>query len=452
MSTTDGTGTPPKERIHFVEVDMQNLMRIRRVKVFLRERGVVPVSGKNKAGKTGFLRGLKALVGGAGQVEEDPRNRDAPEAEPSYTLSKMSNGMTLKRDITGAASAPKGNWSGKDVKGRSLTAKHLAEMIGSRALDPLSFFGKQPREQRDILLGFAPLLRDSLAELAIEKEQVEEKRRPHNSEVTRLNKVSKPDGVRPDPIDVAGEMGRLTGLESQVEVREKAADKVGRTERGGKAAEVLLTEARDEIASLAEKLRGWEEKKVAYEESVAALTEELRAAQEAHEALPDVTEAIAAVKAHIAQADSVAVDLEPWKAWDKAQTEIGGHRVEARRLTDILNGIDQRKREATQDANLPFTDLTFDDDGEILIDGERLSAVSGKELATLALEVAIADDPDLGVVFMSGNELDDEALAATDELAEEHDFQVIMDIIHSPGMEGEVRMVDGVAHQDEPQL
>jgi hypothetical protein len=49
---------------------------------------------------------------------------------------------------------------------------------------------------------------------------------------------------------------------------------------------------------------------------------------------------------------------------------------------------------------------------------------------------------------MNGNELDADALLEIHRLAEQFDFQVIMDIIHSPGMEGEVRMVDGIAHQE----
>ena len=190
-------------RIHFVEGDSQNFMRIRRAKFFLPERGVIPISGKNCAGKTSFARALAALVGGDGQVEEEPRNRDAPDDEPPYVIGRLSNGTTIKRAITGAASTPKGRLTATDSEGRHLTQTHLTAILGVRAINPMEFFGKlKPHEQRDVLLGFAPALRDTLEQLNTEKEEVTEERRPHKPEVRRLDRAKEPEGVRHDPGDV----------------------------------------------------------------------------------------------------------------------------------------------------------------------------------------------------------------------------------------------------------
>ena len=96
MSETNGKGPAAKVRIHFVEVEIRNHMRVQRAKVFLPERGVVPISGQNRSGKTSFKRSLAALVGGDAEVEEAPRNRDAGEDEEAYIVSVLSDGTTLR--------------------------------------------------------------------------------------------------------------------------------------------------------------------------------------------------------------------------------------------------------------------------------------------------------------------------------------------------------------------
>lgn len=440
--------TEPKVRIHIVEVDAQNFMRIRRAKAYLPERGLIPISGNNCAGKTSFLRAVQALVGGDGQVEKDPRNKDAPDSEPSYIVGKLSNGTTSTRSITGAKSSPKGTLKAKDSEGRHLDQGHLSGIVGANALRPMNFYRLRPHEQLDVILGFAPGLKDTLEQINTEKAETEELRRPHNSEVTRLGKVREPTGVRPDPVDVSAEMERLAGLEREqldraqavlhltevVNAGELKAEEIAIAEKKVGETEAALHDARvRRTALVAEKNElagGWEEA----DAKVAGL--------------PDHTEAIAAVKLHISDAGAVNVELEPWKEWDNAQAGLVIGRAEAARFTEILKGVAVRKREAVQGADLPFTAVSFDDDGEILIAGEPLSAASGKELAVLALEVAIAEDPDLGVTFINGNELDDDAFLEVHNLAEKHDFQVLMDVIHSPGARGEVKMVDGIAHQD----
>lgn len=446
---SDTNGSQDRARIHFVSVEVQNHMRVRRAKVFLPERGVVPIVGGNRNGKTSFKRSLAALVGGDAEVELAARNSDAPEDEEAYIVGVLSNGTTLRRTFTGAASAPKGRLTAKDSENRQLSQAHLSAIVGPRAIEPMRFFDKRGPEQREALMRFAPELAEALSTINSQKTDLEEERRPFNSQIQVLGRIQQPAGERPTPVDVSGEMAKLREFQAAERERQDLVRRAARLLEDRNAAtnavqvavdrvkqlERQLTEARDEL----------EARQNQAEASAAAVEKAERAAQDA----PDVAADIEAVQTRISEADAVNARLEPWKQWERAQTQLEECRAESKRITAELQELEAKKREAIGAAALPFTGLSFDDAGEILIDGQPVSAASGMEQCRLALEVAIADDPDLGVVFMNGNELDDEALAEIHRLAEQHDFQVIMDIIHSPGFEGEVRMVDGVAHQED---
>ncbi len=260
--------------------------------------------------------------------------------------------------------------------------------------------------------------------------------------------MQKPEGERPEPVDVSGEMKRLGELQATQRDRGDVERRIHSLEESIEENQEEVSDAQKAIAELQEKLTRAKRELEQIKDRGSWLLAEKTAADEELAEMPVVDGEIESVTDRISQAGAVNEALEPWKEWERAQASIAEHRTERDTINELLGKLEHEKAAAISGAALPFTGLTLDDDGEILIDGSPLSAASGMERCRLALEVAIADDPDLGVVFMNGNELDLDALAEIHRLAEEHDFQVIMDIIHSPGYEGEVRMIDGVAHQE----
>ena len=437
-----------EERIHFVEVIIQNHMRVRRAHVFLPDRGVVAVSGSNRAGKTSFKRSLAALVGGDAEVEEAPRHRDAPEDEEAYIVGVLSDGTTLRRAFTGAASSPKGRLTAKDSEDRLLSQRHLTAIVGPRALRPMRFLELKGSERREVLMGFAQGLEEALERLRAEKARLEEERRPHNSQTQVLGRVSEPEGERPEPVDVSAAMEELRDLQGKDRERGDLEREVRSLTESLEQNENDQKAARAKIAQLEEALETAIRDNDVLIKRHKRLHDDRQGARGMLDSLAPVDDEITAVQERLEQADAVNASLDPWKAWERAQKELAHHRGRAAGLNDELTKVERAKRDALAGAELPFTALSFDDEGEVLIEGSPLSAASGMELCRLALQVAIADDPDLGVVFMNGNELDEDALQETHRLADEHDFQVIMDLIHSPEFDGEVRMVNGVASQE----
>lgn len=84
------------------------------------------------------------------------------------------------------------------------------------------------------------------------------------------------------------------------------------------------------------------------------------------------------------------------------------------------------ERDLIAHADIPVDGLTFDDEtAEPLLNGLPLQVASGAEKITMALDVAIAADPDLKIVLIDeANDLDKDSLAALEARAIETNFQV----------------------------
>jgi hypothetical protein len=283
-----------------------------------------------------------------------------------------------------------------------------------------------------------------------------------SAELRRMGELQKAERGRQDLIREA-ERERRDAAEAAAEARRKMAHVIERLEGRLEANGSAVTDAVRKVDALRKTLEAAEQALDTLRRTRIDLEAELHQGRDAWQALqtpedasaavpepelpPDPAEEMAAVRARIDAADRIREALEPWAEWEKARVGLETHRAKAERLTAALAGIDQEKRAATQGAELPFTAVSFDDAGEVLLLGLPLGAASGFELCRLALEVTVAADPELGVVLLSGAEIDPESLGELHEFAEARDIQVIMDMWYSPGLPGEVHMVEGVGYQ-----
>lgn len=425
-----------KEKVRLIGATVENFMRIKLAELrFDEESGVVRVTGPNHAGKTSLLRAFTAVMKGAGAVPDEPLSKDVPEGARWRGELRLSNGWKIERKQT--PSSPKGVLAVTSPDGGKFGQNKLNEWCGPYSFDPLAFFALRPAEKRDVLLSLAkdPKLGEKLAALDDERDDLYKERTPWIVQKQTAGKVPQPPGDRPEPVDISAEMARLSGLRAEQAKLEDARRTA--TEKGRRVAEWA-----DRIRDLEEQLRR------SREQFERAQAEEDRAIDEA-EALPDRMVAIEAVERHIADANKVQQDLEPWRRWDEAQAQLGEATERERLLTDVLRKIEADKTRLLEESGIPVPGISFGADGDLRLNGNPLDQASGEEEISLAVDVAMAADPTLRLCLIDeGNELDLDRLKALDAKAKEHDFHVVLVRIGIEGG-GDIVVDNGHAYNNE---
>ena len=98
-------------------------------------------------------------------------------------------------------------------------------------------------------------------------------------------------------------------------------------------------------------------------------------------------------------------------------------------LTTSIEAIDQEKRQAIEEADLPIAELTLAD-GDLLLDGLPFDQASTARKIRVSTALLMALKPELRVLLVrEGSLLDDEARAALEADAKEYDFVVLMECV-----------------------
>lgn len=438
-----------KDGIHVVGLDVETLHRIRLARVKLKPGGgLVKLTGRNGSGKTSLLRTVKEAFGGAAEVSEVPLHGDA---EAGLVRIKLSNDFTITRRIT--AENPKGYLTVIAPDGGKHGQAKLNEWLGSMSFDPLAFFTLKPERQAEILfsIGKDPELKAKLAEVRARHAKLYAERTPHISDQQRCRRVKRPDGERPQPVDVSASIAELQRL--QVAQRER-----GDVERAARSLvdsmRINDEHQRDAVKKIERILQELEEARADLDNLKASRANLEKAHADHVEALgtlPVLDDAIAAVQERLEQADAVNATLEPWKEYERAQVDLKTATTAADALTDQLGKLKSEELRLIAAAGIPVPGLTFDADTcEPMLNGFPLELASGGERIRLAVAVAIAVDPELRVCLVDeANDLDLEALEELDRLAQEHGFQVFACRIGLEGA-GEIVLEDGEARTAEP--
>ncbi|MEE8551421.1 MAG: AAA family ATPase [Gemmatimonadota bacterium] len=439
MSTKNGAN----EKITIVGVEVENYRRLTVAVIkHVPSKGLVRVTGANGSGKTSLLKSVAGALGGQGEVHKGSLHEGA---ENGRVTLHLSNGYTVERRITEAN--PKGTLTvvGPD-EGTHKQGK-LNSWLGDRSFDPLAFLSLEPDRQREVLfsIGTDPDLDKKLDEVRTEHTKVYGERTPVISRSRHLAAIDKPEGERPEPVDTSAEMERLGELQARErelgDANRKAHDTQHDVSVAKRAADQCLAERNRLQDLLSDAEAVYVKAQAAIETARAVRT----GAQRFAEKLPDPTEAMGEVQARLSAASEIQAAIEPWTRWDKSRGELGLLKERESKLTDELGALKTREADLLANAGIPVEGLSFGEEGEPLLNGRAIALASGREQMDLAVDVAFAADPDLGICLLDeGNDLDLEALDQLNDRALAKGFQVWICRI---GLEskGEIVVEDGVA-------
>lgn len=416
-----------------VELRVENFRRIKAVEI-RPDGSLVVVSGKNGAGKTSVLHAIWAVMKGRSVAGPTPIRKGAEQCTIRAKTEEFTVTRTFKTTKDGELTT--------DVKivmadGRKIGGKQQAmldALLPDLALDPLDFMRRPAKDQIDTIKGLVKGF-DFAKNAAARKEAYDQRttaNRRRDESVAAADAVVLPAGPEPAAIDTAELMDAM-----QAGARHNADLETRRARRAAARADS------DRKMDEAEQLRA---RAATLEREAKEIDHKLDTA----EALPEPVD-IAAQRDTLAQAERVR-DVREAFARRRTHEQAATTAAEAAdRLTAQIAALDEAKRKAIADAELPVAGLEFDEE-RVLLNGLpfELASLAEKLSASVAIGMALCpppEDPALRIMTVDeGSELDSHSLALLDTLASSHNYQIWLAKVSDESEEGFL-IIDGAAQQ-----
>lgn len=372
------------------ELQIENVKRIKAVKLEPTKNGLTIVGGRNNQGKTSVLDSIAWALGGD-RFKPSQANREGSVVQP-YLKITLSNGIVVER--AGKNSSLKVIDSNGNKGGQQL----LNEFIESFALNLPKFLQATANEKANILLQIIGV-GDKLVEL-------------EHAETEKYNERHTIGQIAQQKKKYADEMTYYEGVPSEP---------VSASELIKQQQEILYTNAQNQKKR--ERLSELREKKHLLEEELNRVNADLELAELSAADLVD--KSTAELEKNIEQIDKLNIKIR--SNLDKERAEETAHDFQAQyeTLTAELEKIRTDKKKLLDNADLPLPELSVVN-GEITYKGMKWDNMSGSEQLRVATAIIRKLNPECGFVLVDKLEqMDTETLQEFSQWLESEELQVI---------------------------
>ena len=416
------------------KLEIENVKRVKAVKLEPSKSGLTIVGGNNNQGKTSVLDSIAWALGGAA-YKPSKAERDGSVTPPHLHL-VLSNGLVVERK------GKNSDLKVTDPKGQKAGQQLLDSFVEKLALDLPKFMEASDTEKANTLLNIIGV-GNRLKELEQQEKEIYNERLAIGRIADQKAKLAKEQEYFPDaPKDLIS-ASKL--IQQQQEILARNGENQKKRDR---LSEITIEKNRifDETQRLEEQIKSLQERlderKKAYENAV---KDEVIAMKTANELQDESTEELEKSLADIEEINrKVRINLDK----DKAEDDAREYQVQYDSLTGKLNEVRKQKTELLNDANLPLPELTVDD-GKLLYKGQQWDNMSGSDRLKVATAIVRKLKPDCGFVLMDKLEqMDMITLKEFSEWLEKEDLQVIATRV-STGEECSIIIEDGYAKGSE---
>lgn len=416
------------------KLEIENVKRVKAVKLEPSKSGLTIVGGNNNQGKTSVLDSIAWALGGAA-YKPSKAERDGSVTPPHLHV-VLSNGLVVERK------GKNSDLKVTDPKGQKAGQQLLDSFVEKLALDLPKFMEASDTEKANTLLNIIGV-GSQLKELELQEKEIYNERLAIGRIADQKAKFAKEQEYFPDaPKDLisASEL-----IQKQQEILARNGENQKKRDR---LSEITIEKNRifDETQRLEEQIKSLQERlderKKAYENAV---KDEVIAMKTANELQDESTEELEKSLADIEEINrKVRINLDK----DKAEDDAREYQVQYDSLTVKLNEVRKQKTELLNNANLPLPELTVDD-GKLLYKGQQWDNMSGSDRLKVATAIVRKLKPDCGFVLMDKLEqMDMITLKEFSEWLEKEDLQVIATRV-STGEECSIIIEDGYAKGSE---
>lgn len=415
-----------KEALHIVELQIQNVKRVRAVTI--RPDGeLVIVGGRNAQGKTSVLDAVEMALGGGKTIPVEPVRRGARKGHVVVDLGEY----VVERTFTqkGSTLVVKGK-DGAPVKSPQTVLDTLCSTV---AFDPLAFSRMEPKKQDAVLkellgLDFSEIDRDREALCAARRDA----KRDAKALEARLLALPVPEAGAPTEESSVADLAEE--LQRGRELHQRASDatlQVGATDAAIENLGARIGELKQRLGDAEREM----EAAIKMRRAAAELAEQLQK-EAAGCDLRVLTERIRTAETTNAKVRQARERLALETQLRELETRVDDYAA-------AIEGIHERKTAAIAAAQFPVTGLGFDECGPSL-NGLPLEQASGAEKLRVSVAIGAALNPRVKVMLVrDGSLLDGDSLALLAQLALEQHCQVLLERVGSAD-DGAVIIEDGM--------
>lgn len=404
-------------------LEIENVKRIKAVKIEPRENGLTLIGGNNNQGKTSVLDSIAWALGGE-RFKPSQATREGSVIPPNLHI-VMNNGLIVERKGKNSAlkvTDPNGNKGGQQL---------LNEFVEQLALDLPKFMESSGKEKAQTLLQIIGV-GDQLINLEKEEKELYQERLYVGRTADQKEKFAKEQPYFPEaPKDLVSPSDLIR---QQQEILARNGENQRKRENLHKL-EQDYQKINDDLSELLAKQKRIEEDLRIAKLSAADLQDESTAELEA--SISNIEEINRRVRANLDK--------------EKAEDDAKVYRSQYNELTEKISDLRSKKNSLLDSAELPLPELSVAD-GELIYKGQKWDNMSGSERLKVSTAIVRKLNPDCGFVLLDKLEqMDMKTLQEFGLWLESEGLQAIATRV-STGDECSIIIEDGyVAGQDHPQ-
>lgn len=410
------------EGIKINKLEIENVKRVKAVKVEPAQNGLTVIGGRNNQGKTSVLDAIAWALGGD-KYRPSQAQRQESVIPPNLHI-VMNNGLVVERK--GKNSALKVT----DPDGQKAGQQLLNDFVEQFALDLPKFMNAGSREKAGILLKIIGI-GDQLAVLERQEQEQYNERQAIGRIADQKEKFAKEQTFYPDVPE------QPVSISDLIQEQQKILAQNGENQRKRESLHRLEQEyqqVNEEIQRLLSKQQSLEQDLAIARSSASDLQD--KSTKELEENIAQIEEINRKVRANLDK--------------DKAEEDAREYRRQYEQMTKAIDTTRKDKADLLKNADLPLQGLSVED-GELIYQGQRWDNMSGSEQLKVSTAIVRKLNPKCGFVLLDKLEqMDVDTLNDFGQWLEAEGLQAIATRV-SIGDECSIIIEDGyVAGQEHP--
>lgn len=366
-------------------LELENVKRIKAVRLVPTEKGLTVIGGNNGQGKTSVLDAIAWALGGDRYRPSSPE-RDGSVVPPRIRI-VLNNGLVVERAGKNSAlrvTDPTGHRGGQQL---------LNSFVEELALNLPKFMEASGKEKADTLLKIIGV-GDQLYLLENKEKQLYNQRLTIGRIADQKAKYAKEmpfyDGVPETPVSA------MELIQRQQEILLRNAENQKKRSRVQELAQELR-QTEKTLEDQTDRLRRLLEEQTQTQYKLDRLRENLQEARKTAQELLD--ESTVQLEADLQNIDAINIKVRANLDREKAEAEAQGYSRQYDALTEELEKTRQEKYELLHGARMPLEELSVEN-GELTYRGKRWDGMSGSEQLKVSAAIVRELNPRCGFVLL----------------------------------------------------